>query len=369
MPRREGSPAHSGPEGSSSHGALLMAAVIVVMAACGDASGPAMPPSDDERSVPRVMFHKVAEFNIDELPHRYEGVAVSPDHRWYVVSTHRPAGSVAVIDAETFEVTARAPLPWSHGVGITPDGSTVVAGARSQTAGFRLPDLELGFLFSGWSLYVLASPVDESVFLSSWRGPLQRIDLEGRLLKRVDGSYLGVAISENGTNLLASIPFGPGAPRLEVFSLPDLTLMRSVASPVAANLVIPLVDPDQVLVMHGDYDESQAVVVNHLTGETGPIQRIEGVLEHQIDGYRPWPGQGNPWARVSEEVALVSSAHGVLVVDLRTGRVGEPLRTGEHFGLPYVPCCEIAYDRLRERVIFVSRAESRIVVCEVSVSP
>ncbi len=341
----------------------------MTIVACGGSSGPTTPASEDERPVPTIIFHKVAEFNIDELPHRYEGVAVSPNHRWYVVSTHRPAGSVAVIDAETFEVTARAPLPWSHGVGITPDGSTVVAGARLHIAGFRLPDLELTFLLPGWSLHVLPSPLDASVFLSSSDGPLKRVDLQGRLVKQVDGSFWGVAISEDGARLFASTPFGSEMPRLDVFSLPDLTLARSVPLPVSANLVIPLVDPDQVLVMHGDYDESRAVVVNHLTGETGPIQRIVGVLEHQIDGYRPWPGQGNPWARVSEEVALVSSAHGVLVVDLRTGRVGEPLRTGEHFGLPYVPCCEIAYDRLRERVIFVSRAESRIVVCEVSVSP
>jgi hypothetical protein len=319
-----------------------------------------------------VSFRKVADLGIDTLPENaLEGVAVSPDHRWYVVSSFRP-GSVTVYDAESLKMVSQVGLPWAHGVGILSDGSLAVVGARLYTLGLRIPDLEQVFLSPFSSNYPLAAPDGDGAYLGSW-GALARIDRTGRIEARPEGRYAGYAISEDGSVLLAGE--GSSAPRLVVFDLPGLHPVRDVPLPFLATLVIPLADPKEALVIGGGLWRptgvmpTTAAVVNHVTGEIEPVQQVGGVLEYQTDGYRPYPGEGNPWAEVEDSVVLIPSLHGLLVVDRRTGRIGEPLSGGESFDLPFVPCCEIAYDRLRKRVLMASRIEGRLLVFEVTVTP
>ena len=200
---------------------------------CGDATGPGVQPPVP--SPPAVTLRKVADLTIDTLPENaYEGIAVSPDHRWYVASSFRP-GSVTVYDAETFEIVSHVGLPFAHGVGILSDGSMAVVGARWYTIGFGLPDLTQRFLCEQSSSYPLSSSKGEAFYLGSW-GTLAKMDLSGRIVARPEGSYVGFAISEDGSTLMAGEH--SFTPRLVVFELPALVPVREVPLPFFATLVV-----------------------------------------------------------------------------------------------------------------------------------
>ena len=47
-------------------------------------------------------------------------------------------------------------------------------------------------------------------------------------------------------------------------------------------------------------------------------------------------------------------------------RVG-PMRLACAFDMPYVPCCETAFDRLRGRVALASRLENQVIVYDVEI--
>jgi YVTN family beta-propeller protein len=171
------------------------------------------------------------------------------------------AGAVAAIDPETDRVTGRIEgLPAVHGLAVTPDGETLVAGSfATRPAGAaperptEMSEAEHAAHHGGGGLMAGAAPADGEVSVVT----LVRAE-DGRVLRRIDapGAVHHVAVGPRGRVAVVTHP-GEGA--VTILDLERGEALRTVATGPSPNYAAFSPDGDVVYVSNTGNDTVSAV--------------------------------------------------------------------------------------------------------------
>ncbi|MFN2384387.1 MAG: YncE family protein [Gemmatimonadota bacterium] len=284
-------------------------------------------------------------------PRRPHGVAVTPDGRFVVVTSYE-TGIVQVREAAGYTLLRQEQLfnssgPW--GVTISHDSQTAFVGARpGSIRSFSVPQLALQdftairarmLVRSGREYF--ASSTGEGVFKLAADGTV----LANYPMTNMDNTKLALSIDER---LVIALDITDQMHVLDARTLAPVRLIP-LALPHRSYLVIPLRGATKVLLLGAIGESPAGTVVDYDTGEVGQTQQLTP------DPRYPWLefGLGNPWVSIGQDLTVVTSSGGFILVNERTGKLERlvvDLPSLEDAG----DCCEVAYDLHLDRLIVVN---------------
>ncbi|MFN2384386.1 MAG: YncE family protein [Gemmatimonadota bacterium] len=312
---------------------------------------PAFPPEPPAVDPAAIAF--IPRFE-QRLPARPQGIAITPDGRNVVVTSFE-TGLVQLREAEGYTLLREEGIfnvrgPW--GLAISHDGRIALGSSRPGIlTAFSLSGLETLYQLSIRTRMLIRSG---RVFFGSGH---------------VSGQSVVFQLTADGT-IVAQYPIGNGDNNRFTLSIDDRLVLavdalkrlhvldaRTLAPervlPLVVNfsiwLVIPLRAPNKVLLLGGDENGPAGSVVDYVTGDVAPTQLLAA------DPKYPWLeyGYGNPWVSIGNDITVVTTRQGFILVNERTGRL-ERLE----INVPTLDeanwCCEVAYDLHRDRLLVVN---------------
>jgi hypothetical protein len=318
--------------------------VFVGVVACSDGVGPS-----GITLQPRISLEPI--FELDSLPGQLQGLALSPDGGNIVLAS-RLGSKIFVLDAGTFDLVSSAPVSSPWGVRFDPAGDRVFVAGRQGVFAYEVP-----YATPAWETpvpftvktIILATPDGSAYVASGVQGPYRhapsgvaRFGREGDLqvFRRIPEGISSAALA----TVAGTILLGDDVGVLHLLDPATLVTTKSVATGNRPCVIVPLGGTRAALV-----GGLQVLIVDYELA----IVESRSSLERDPRFHYAEYGYGNPWVAIDDRTAIVGGLHGLVILDIPSGRVKQQIssiRTLDDVSI----CCEVAFDPLRDRLLVAS---------------